>query len=72
MRMRRILAPVEPDNVDLEAAGRAFHADMMAQDRLDIRRWSYPPATTVHRMVVDGQSDVVRPRDDNGARSSKE
>jgi hypothetical protein len=67
-----ILAPVEPANADLEAAGRAFHADIMAQAHRDIRRWGYAPATTVHRMVGDGRSDVVRRRDDKRSRSSKE
>jgi len=54
MRLLGTLAPVAPANVDLEAAGRAFRADLMAQGRLDIRRWHYAPAITVHRIVGDG------------------
>ena len=54
MRMLGTLAPVAPANVDLEAAGRAFRADMMAQGRLELRRWYYAPAITVHRIVGDG------------------
>ena len=58
MRKLGSLAPVAPAHNDLEAASRALQADLMAQARLDIRRWDYAPATTVHRMVADGVAVV--------------
>ena len=62
MRMLGALAPGAPPNDDLDAASRALHAGMMAESRIDLRRWQYAPATTVHRMVGDGVT-VFEPDD---------